>query len=79
MLPTGSCSVFVTASRHHAASRLPRTEWTRAEIAPGTAVSGSAAKCLRARTTPKPEFCMPVSIEIVRAATTENPNTRAKP
>ncbi|MFM1904710.1 MAG: hypothetical protein RLZZ440_2610, partial [Planctomycetota bacterium] len=33
-------------------------EWTSAEIAPGTAVSGSEAKCFWASTTPRPEFCM---------------------
>jgi hypothetical protein len=79
MPSAGVRSAVVTASRHHPASRLPSTECTRAEIAPGTAVSGSAAKCLRASTTPRPEFCMPVSIAIVRAATTGNPDARAKP
>jgi hypothetical protein len=52
--------------RHHAASPLPITECTTLEIAQGTAVSGSAGKCRRARTTPSPEFCIPTSIEIVR-------------
>jgi hypothetical protein len=53
--------------RHQAASRLPISEWTTLEIAHGTAASGSAGKCFWARTTPRPEFCMPTSIEIVRA------------
>jgi hypothetical protein len=46
---------------------LPITEWTTEEIAQGTAVSGSAGKCRWASTTPRPEFCIPTSIAVVRA------------
>lgn len=44
---------------------LPRTEWTVADMAPGRAVRGSAAKWRRARTVPRPEFCIPTSMETV--------------
>ena len=54
------------------------TEWKTLEIAQGTAVSGSA-KCLRASTTPRPEFCMPTSIDTVRATASSKRANRATP
>ncbi len=33
-------------------------------IAPGTAASGNAAKCVAASDVASPEFCMPTSMEI---------------
>ena len=42
------------------------TEWNVAEIAQGRGASGIAAKCFCASAAPRPEFCMPTSIEIVR-------------
>lgn len=47
------------------ASRLPTTECIVADSAHGNAVSGSM-KWFFASTAPRPEFCIPTSIEIVR-------------
>ncbi len=35
-------------------------------MALGTAVSGDAAKWIAAKATPRPEFCIPTSIETAR-------------
>ncbi len=53
-------SLFQTAAR-----KLAIKEWKRLEMAGGTATNGSE-KLARAKTTPKPEFCIPTSMEIVR-------------
>ncbi len=45
-------------------------EWQTLEIALGMATSGLAKFCW-AKTTPRPEFCMPTSMEIVRDMTTK--------
>jgi hypothetical protein len=62
--------------RHQPASVLPITECMTLEMAQGTAVSGSA-KFRRAKTTPNPEFCIPTSIETVRAARRSRNTSRA--
>ena len=51
--------------RQSPASALPMMQWTTAEIAPGSAVSGLLNPVL-ARTTARPEFCIPTSRLIVR-------------
>jgi hypothetical protein len=56
------------------ANEEPRTEWHVAEMAHGSAVSGSA-KLREASTTPSAEFCMPVSIETVRATSSGLPSS----
>ena len=57
----------------NAANPLPRHEWAVALNAPGKYESGSAP-ILFARTTARAEFCIPVSIDIVRAVCSEKPN-----
>ncbi len=52
------------------ASILPRHEWTVAESAPGK-LATAGAPIERANTTAKAEFCIPVSIEIVRLVISE--------
>jgi len=49
-----------------AAKRLPKQECVKAEMAPGSAAMGDVPT-LCAKTTAKAEFCMPVSMETVRA------------
>ena len=56
---------------------LPMTECTVAEMAQGTATSGSA-KCADASTTPRAEFCMPTSMLIVRDVLVEKPAARER-
>ena len=65
-----------TAGRrdHQAARMLPTMQWVIAESALGIAVRG-LAKCACAKTAPNPEFCMPTSIEVVRATLPE-PDTQ---
>ena len=46
------------------------------KTAPGRAASGRAAKCLKARVAASPEFCMPTSMEIVRATLSSRPTAR---
>ena len=57
---------------HQAAKALPRMQCVIAEMALGITVSG-LAKCACARTAPSPEFCMPTSIEVVRATLPKPP------
>ena len=46
--------------------KLPKSEWIKLDNAAGTATKG-LVKFSRAKTTPKPEFCIPTSIEMVLA------------
>ena len=65
-------SLFESAILQNAAKPLPRHEWAVALNAPGKNERGSAPM-LFARTTASAEFCIPVSIDIVRAVLSENP------
>jgi len=56
---------------------LPMTEWKVAEMAQGNGASGIKAKCLPASAAPRPEFCIPTSIEMVRQLITSKRNSRA--
>lgn len=73
--PSAHPSVVVLESitLQNAANPLPRQEWAVALNAPGKYESGSAP-ILFARTTARAEFCIPVSIDIVRAVCSEKPN-----
>ncbi len=51
-------------------------QWHTAERAAGRGVSGFV-KCVAASFAPRPEFCMPTSMETVRASRTLSPQTRA--
>ena len=62
-------------ARQIPASTLPMSEWKRLEMALGTATRG-LVKFWPARTTPSPEFCMPTSIETVRAVATRRETSR---
>jgi hypothetical protein len=53
-------------NRHQAARMLPMMEWKLAEMADGTGASAICGKVLRASTAPRPEFCIPTSMETVR-------------
>lgn len=53
--------------RHMAANILPKQECTVAEIAPGKHAMGCKFGIDRANTTASAEFCIPTSIEMVRA------------
>lgn len=57
----------------NAARPLPRHEWAVALKAPGRYEMGSAPMLL-ASTTANAEFCIPVSIDIVRDVRSERPN-----
>ena len=65
--------VFESITLQNAANPLPRHEWAVALNAPGKYERGSAP-ILFARTTASAEFCIPVSIDIVRAVCSEKPN-----
>ena len=58
----------------YAARMLPRQEWAVAESAPGKLVM-EGAPIDRARTTARAEFCIPVSIEMVRDVRSPNLKT----
>ena len=44
---------------------LPRIQWVKAEIAPGTVAKVKSGKLLLASSVAKPEFCIPTSIDTV--------------
>mmetsp|Transcript_15131 Transcript_15131/g.18409 ORF Transcript_15131/g.18409 Transcript_15131/m.18409 type:complete len:246 (-) Transcript_15131:538-1275(-) len=52
---------------------LPKHECKVAESAPGKQLNSLAPGILRAKTTASAEFCIPVSIEMVRLVRSENP------
>ena len=48
------------------AAMLPRMQWVSADTAQGRATRGVAAKCFWASAAPRPEFCIPTSMDTVR-------------
>ncbi len=64
---------FLPDLLHHPATTLPRMQWVTALRAQGTGAMGKKAKCLVAKAAPKPEFCMPTSMEAARRMDSSNP------
>lgn len=65
-------------NRQMPARMLPMTEWKVAEMAQGSAARGICAKCCFASAAPKPEFCMPTSMEMVRLVSSSQRSRRLR-
>ena len=74
---SASFSRFSVSLRHRAARKLPRIQCMIAEMAQGVAVEG--VKCFTASALPRPLFCMPTSMAMVRRMRSSNPSTRGIP